>query len=295
MILKPSIAYQLLSLLIICLWFSRAIAAGPNFNDTNNKAVTGDSSPNFTVNVGISSTSPGQKLDVQGTVRTIGVNLSTSPVNGYVLTSDASGNGAWAASAGGGGWTKSSSNVTTPGSNNVGIGTTSPQDALVVTNGNVGIGTWPPTALFQVGLYRSSSSGLQVDSNGNIGLGTTLTTTAALTVMNGNVGIGTWKPSGALDIKTAGNVLIQSGNVGIGSVTPGQTLDVNGAIRSTVSGNVGIGTPNPGAGLEVGTGLTVRFVGVGTTIPQRLCRKADGTVGYFNGTWASTCTSLIAI
>lgn len=47
-------------------------------------------------NVGIGSLHPGQRLDVQGTVRAIGFTLSTSPTNTYVLTSDTVGRGSWA-------------------------------------------------------------------------------------------------------------------------------------------------------------------------------------------------------
>lgn len=48
-------------------------------------------------NVGIGSLSPGQKLDVQGTIRTIGFQIPTSASSGYVLTSDSSGVGTWQA------------------------------------------------------------------------------------------------------------------------------------------------------------------------------------------------------
>src|SRR6266478_5642305 len=76
-------------------------------------------------NVGIGSAWPGQKLDVQGTLRMTGFNLSTTPTNGFVLTSDNNGNGTWATVTAAG-WTQSGSNVFTSGSNNVGIGTTTP-------------------------------------------------------------------------------------------------------------------------------------------------------------------------
>src|SRR5438132_150376 len=47
-------------------------------------------------------------------------------------------------------------------SGNVGIGTTTPQGSLVVTNGNVGIGTWVPKAALIV-------------QKGNVGIGDTTT------------------------------------------------------------------------------------------------------------------------
>ena len=87
------------------------------------------------------------------------------------------------------------------GSGSVGIGTSSTStSALTVMNGNVGIGTWVPADTFQVGAFKSSSSGFEVDANGNVGIGTTKTTTSALTIMNGNVGIGTWVPGAVLQI-----------------------------------------------------------------------------------------------
>lgn len=52
-------------------------------------------------NVGIGTSTPGTALDVNGTARMVGFNLSTTPSNGYLLTSDASGNGTWAASTNG--------------------------------------------------------------------------------------------------------------------------------------------------------------------------------------------------
>lgn len=60
------------------------------------------------------------------------------------------------------------------------------------------------------------------------------------------------------------------GNVGIGSISPGQALDVNGTVRILGGG-------------------VIKDVGIGTTTNQELCRKFDGTFGYFNGVWAGTC------
>jgi hypothetical protein len=53
-------------------------------------------------NVGIGTASPAQKLDVAGTAQMTGIKMTTSPTNGYVLTSDASGNGTWQAPIAGG-------------------------------------------------------------------------------------------------------------------------------------------------------------------------------------------------
>jgi len=101
-------------------------------------------------NVGIGSAAPGQKLDVQGTVRTIGFTMSgQGPVSGYVLTaSDSGGDAVWTSSGAAGGWTVSGSNVYETSGGNVGIGTTyvTGGAALTVMNGNVGIGTWAPNS-----------------------------------------------------------------------------------------------------------------------------------------------------
>ena len=52
--------------------------------------------------VGIGTTDPVSELEVNGTATMTGFKLTTAPSNGYVLTSDASGNGSWALSTSGG-------------------------------------------------------------------------------------------------------------------------------------------------------------------------------------------------
>ena len=54
-------------------------------------------------NVGIGTTTPAEKLDVNGKTKTTTLQVTSGSANGYVLTSDASGNGTWQAAASGGG------------------------------------------------------------------------------------------------------------------------------------------------------------------------------------------------
>jgi hypothetical protein len=51
--------------------------------------------------VGIGTDSPSEKLDVSGKTKTINFQMTSGATNGYVLTSDASGNASWQASSGG--------------------------------------------------------------------------------------------------------------------------------------------------------------------------------------------------
>ncbi len=54
-------------------------------------------------NVGIGTTSPATKLDVNGGIKATTIQLTSGAADGYVLTSDSSGNGSWQAASGGGG------------------------------------------------------------------------------------------------------------------------------------------------------------------------------------------------
>jgi hypothetical protein len=237
-------------------------------------------------NIGVGSLAPGQSIDVQGTVRALGFTMGTnSPASGYVLTaSDSFGDATWTAAGSVGPWTQAGTNIYETG-NNVGIGTTTPQGAFVVTSGSVGIGTWVPAQSLDVGgksVFRGDlliKSGLHVTNisgGGSFTIGGAETDT--LSLLNGyvtmlraasNIGIGTTLPVGVLDIEGTANPVIFNGmNVGIGTTTP------QGALVVT-SGNVGIGTWTPRGlfdveGTVLGSYFTVNGsgnVGIGTWVP----------------------------
>ena len=101
---------------------------------------------------------------------------------------DTSGDTTWSPAGGVSGWTISGSTLyETAPTSNIGIGTSTPQGALVVTNGNVGIGTWAPIAPLTVGanVFTVNSAGAITATTGITQNGSGPNTFA------GNVGIGT--------------------------------------------------------------------------------------------------------
>ena len=213
-------------------------------------------------NVGIGSVNPGQVLDVVGTLRVTGLTMTgQTPANGKVLTAnDSAGDAYWSSVGSSSLWTQSASNVyLTATTNNIGLGTTTPQGSLVILNGNVGIGTWAPVAILDIGPNNAANDYITMagyrawfgydaaGSNGNLALsggtlkgmeffengtsGTFLSgTNAQYFDRSGNVGMGTSTPVGSL--------VVMNGNVGIGTWTgKGGALIVNG--------RMGIGVNNP--------------------------------------------------
>jgi hypothetical protein len=113
-------------------------------------------------NVGVGTSSPTTKLDVNGQMRVRG----GSPGVGKVLTSDATGLASWQTPTGGGGpdsdWAISGNDMYTMPSGNVGIGTSSPGSKLEVTGSS-------SRAIVQ-GTNTGGGVGVQGESSSNHGV-----------------------------------------------------------------------------------------------------------------------------
>ena len=145
---------------------STAIGSGAQVT-ASNQVVIGNGSVTQTLlngNVGIGTTNPGQILDVQGTVRMLGLTLTgNGAANGNVLVGNSVGVRTWMpvttllTSGGSNYWNYSAAgNIGVSTIQAVGIGTTfvfggNGEAALSIMNGNVGIGTWVPVNTLQVG------------------------------------------------------------------------------------------------------------------------------------------------
>lgn len=133
-----------------------------------------------------------------------------------------------------------------------------------------------------------TTDGIHASQNGNILYGNSVSIPISPSGNLSSANIMNTSLNGNINIQ--GNMYLPSGNLGIGTGLPSSLLEVGIQKFNVLSGgNVGVGSSNPGATLDIGPTGTLRAVGLGTTVPQQICRKADGTFGYFNGAWASVC------
>jgi hypothetical protein len=152
--------------------------------------------------VGIGTNSPQEQLDVAGIIETDGMKIPTGAIDGYVLTSDASGNASWQAipSEADSDWTVAGDDMYSEVSGNVGIGTTTPAEKLEV-NGTV------------------KMTGFQLTGSRNAG--DVLTSDAS--------GVGTWQPeTGDVSSVSAGRGLTGGATSGDATLDLEVPLDLSG-------------------------------------------------------------------
>lgn len=203
-------------------------------------------------NIGIGTTTPGRKLDINGMLRFSGQNFIFNSQHGTINWSSV-GNLYFR-------------------TNNVAGDETAYVDRMILTsNGDVGIGTTSP--------------GKKLDVNGMMRM------SGQHFIFNSTNGVINWSGAGNLYFRINNNtgdetsftermILTSSGDLGIGTPSPVARLDVQGSIR--------IGDGNQ----DVGKVLTSNAFGVGSwqTLPTQIAAgSTTGNTVYWNGTaWANS-------
>ena len=223
-------------------------------------------------NVGIGTTSPGAKLEVNGGIRAIGGQIDASPYVGAFRFYDGA---IYRGGLGTGQWSGVGNSADIVQSlNNVNYFISNSQTALVKveSGGNVGIGT--------------SSPGTKLDVNGSIkaaGNAKLSSTAPALKFEETDRTDENWAfiaSGGKLSIRTANDnfssydvkmLINQSGNVGIGTTSPAVSLDISAT--DAVQMPVGITTDRPLTGVSNGM--------------LRYNSTNNEFEGYINGNWGS--------
>ncbi len=193
-------------------------------------------------NIGIGSSTPTNKLEVNGTTKTTSLQITNGANNGYVLQSDASGISSWVnpTTLSNGNWTTSGSNQYSALSGNIGIGTTSPTNKLDIqssssitanvqsSGSNAYIKTAAPSGSEDGLLFSTYASGststrwLFGKSNGS--------------ESGSNAGsdffINRYSDAGAF-LSQPFRIARSTGYVGIGGASASTALEVNGTTKTT--------------------------------------------------------------
>jgi Peptidase_G2, IMC autoproteolytic cleavage domain len=277
---------------------------GTNINNTN------------TGNVGIGTTTPTAKLEVNGTTAVSGnlVKFAGTDPNGNVLAEIVSTGtaGALLSLTGGGGTPflfQSGGTNSGIGNNRLSIGTWSNFGLFTIqSNGNVGIGTTSPLTFFHAKSPATTHGNMYLDT-------TSAGYSTAFSFLEGGVGRASIQHNasvlpGGLVFQTGGiaapastrMVITSTGNVGIGTNSPSVRLDVAGQVRSgsggfvfpdgTVQTTAATGT-GPGPWSNNGSNIIYYnggSVGIGTSNPT----KTLDVAGTINASGTITGGNIVA-
>jgi hypothetical protein len=174
---------------------------------TNSASVTHHFTMNSSGNIGLGTFTPTEKLDVRGKTKTETFQMTETAVNGYILTSDANGNGTWASPQSSTSWTVSNTNL---------------YNALA---GNVGIGISTPTSKLHVSGSTTLAGQVNFNDNWNI-----------------QTGADFWlEKNGTRYLTMYGS----GGNMGLGTSTPTSSLHINGTLATKFKTPLVAGTTSP--------------------------------------------------
>jgi hypothetical protein len=242
--------------------------------------------PGGTGKVGIGTTIPVRPLDVTGTAKMDGFWLTSSPADGHVLTSDATGVGTWQAPAAlpDGDWTISGDDMYATPEGNVGIGTTSPESRLHVKSepdahwSRSIIGRVTPVTGDLQQVYGVMGETMNSNTYANSGAGVY---GRAAHINGGSQGV----RGDAIGATGRGVFGWATHTTGVNYGVYGATDSPNGFAgyfrdgKSFFTGPVGIGTESPDAALEIYED-TDAFVGINITNPNTGISSSEGI--YFN-------------
>jgi len=219
------------------------------------------------------------------------LHLQTSPTDGYVLTSDASGYGTWQAPVAGsdGDWTISGDDLYSSAVGNVGVGTTTPEEKLHVRNEVVGGVSYAAkldnpsnTAGTSVGVLFKVDGGTEFRGKGGLVYERTNTWNRGSFHFLQDGGATYANPDLADAVMTIDN----DGNVGIGTMSPAELLQVAGTVHST-SGGFKFPDGSTQTTSAMG-GLTLPYVGAASSAGNVFDVSNDGTGRAVLGTHTST-------
>ena len=266
-------------------------------------------------NIGVGSSVPSQKIDVLGTVKATAFIGDGSGLTGISAA---------------GGWSRVAPNLyPTTITDNVGIGSSVPQAKLdvegnvYVGNGNIGVGTNAPNDKLEVSgniamsygatrkVYIPTASddsggqslqiqggagGRRIDASGGSGGNVVIDGgdkginsqgkapgNVLLASLRGNVGIGTTLPGAMLDVE--GSAYFGSGNVGVGSSAPTAALSITAPAETTLLSVVGVqaySSSNPGSGIIL-SAAPGGLIGGGAGGPITLTAGAGGSGSLHDG------------